>query len=112
MRSRIHYWDGRAYPAIESQAVATKLFDEVVNLGPHTAIRLLQRALNYLGASPSLKVDGLLGPKTVESVNRSDAELLLLTLKAYHAEHYIALVETQRERFGAFARGWMRRAMA
>lgn len=109
---RVHYWEGRAYSALDSQEVATKLFDLVVNLGPYTAVRLLQRALNYLGTTPPLKIDGILGPKTVEAVNRCDGDLLSLTLRAYQAHHYIALVESRHESFGPFACGWIRRAMA
>lgn len=41
------------------------MFDHAINGGPGPAIRLVQQALNALGAKPHLTADGKLGPLTI-----------------------------------------------
>lgn len=107
------YWDGRGLDDLASQAIANKVFDMAVNLGPTVATRLLQRALNFLVPKPhEIRMDGVLGPLTLALANRQDPELLRLTLSAYHVAHYISLVEGPDPRFETFAKGWLRRSLA
>src|SRR5689334_13497959 len=80
---RRKYWD--AYPQLErlaDQAVATKVFDLMVNMGPGTAARLFQSSINLLakGVRP-IPVDGRLGPMTVRRANELDAQELLTALR-------------------------------
>jgi lysozyme family protein len=98
------YWK---YDGIQNQDVATKVFDMAVNMGPPTAHRLLQMALNALGQD--VTVDGVLGPQTQSATNRVDPERLLQELRAQAAVRYADIVlGNQSER--TFLLGWMRRA--
>ena len=92
---------------INDEAVATKLLDMAVNMGPATAHRLLQEALVFLGYD--IAVDGIIGPQTIGAANRADPARLLRVLRWKAAERYFRLVE-QRPQSRAFLIGWLRRA--
>lgn len=101
----------RFYEGLDDQRAATKIFDLAVNMqttgsrGPAT--RLVQEALNTLGAS--LAVDGCWGPKTLASVNAANPDQLLQQLCLEAAEHYQALV-AKRPASQKFLNGWLKRA--
>src|SRR5690606_38194878 len=101
------WWDRYGYGRIEDTAVATKVFDMSVNMGPATAHKILQKALNFLGHT--LVVDGILGTKTLGAVNCTDPARLLQTLKWHCAEHYYRLAESSSSN-RTFLFGWLRRA--
>lgn len=79
--------------------VAFVLFDTAVNVGVNRASHLLQEAV---GA----KVDGIVGPNTIEAVRRTDRASLNLSGK--RAEYYASL---DSEKFGMYYYGWMRRTL-
>ncbi len=90
--------------------IAAELFDTGVNMGPATATKFLQRAINALQGS-GLAVDGKMGPATRNAVavylaSRSNAQdILLKALNCLQGVRYIELVEgnaTQRK----FVNGW------
>jgi lysozyme family protein len=98
------YWQ---YDGILNQDVATKVFDLAVNMGPPTAHRLLQMALN--GVGQHVTVDGVLGTQTLTATNGADPESLLPELRAQSAVRYVDIVlGNPSER--TFLLGWMRRA--
>ena len=104
-----HYW----HPQLErmdDQAVATKLFDMMVNMGPRRAVRLFQSSVNRLarGVRP-IPVDGKLGPMTVGRANELDGAKLLDAMRENAAEYYRAIVKAKPEQ-RKFLRGWLRRA--
>jgi len=103
---RADYWK---FDVINSQRVATKLFDMAVNMGPKTAIRLAQRGLNDLHAG--LKEDGVMGPKTSECINVTDSEHMLTILCDESKRHYLDIV-VSRPKSMKYLGGWLRRAMA
>lgn len=108
--AEIYYRDFYAkygYARINDEAVATKVFDMAVNMGPATAHRLLQEALVFLGEQ--VAVDGIIGPQTIGAANRADPGRLLQVLRWQAAERYFRLVE-QRPHLRAFLLGWLRRA--
>jgi lysozyme family protein len=101
---RRDYW---RYDGIQNQDVATKVFDMAVNMGPPTAHRLLQMALNALGHG--VTVDGVFGPQTLSATNGVDPGGLLQELRAQAAVRYADIVlGNPSER--TFLLGWMRRA--
>ena len=88
------------YDDVQSQAMATKIFDMSVNMG-HTAIRILQTCLG-------VPVDGLWGPGTCAAVNAAGDGLLNAYRQAL-AQHYQNLV-LANPALAQFLHGWLRRA--
>lgn len=63
------YVKGPGFDKIKDWQLQHQLVDFGVNSGPSVAVRCLQEALN-------VPVDGVLGPKTLEEVEKSDAKVL------------------------------------
>lgn len=101
------FYSKYGYGRLNDEAVATKVFDMAVNMGPATAHRLLQEALVFLGFP--VDVDGILGPQTLMAVNRADPKRLLQVLRWRAAERYFHIAE-HRPQMRAFLLGWLRRA--
>lgn len=98
------YW---FFDNVESQRVASKVFDMGVNMGPNTAIRLLQEAILECGGL--VTVDGKWGHQTLDAVNASDEMKLLDALCVKSASHYEAIVYKNNSQ-EKFLKGWLRRA--
>lgn len=62
------YWDKIKGDRIECQHLANALYDFAVNSGVNRAVKSLQEILK-------VKVDGNLGEKTLEAINKSDKNL-------------------------------------
>ncbi len=121
---RRDYWQPNGYGRIDDQALATKVFDFAVNMGPSRSHRLLQQAVNLLGpvcrvcgagrgrsacACPHadrLRVDGVLGPLSFAAVNEADARRLVRALENEAARRYHAIASGPR---GKFLKGWLNR---
>lgn len=102
-----HFW---RYDGIMDQPVAEKIFDLGVNMGPGTAHGIVQKAVNHVSGS-FLKVDGVLGPKSIAAINAADPDALLGELRARAVERYAFIVlndPTQK----TFLLGWARRAVS
>lgn len=102
------WWQKYRYGEIKDLAVATKVFDLSVNMGPSAAHRILQRAVNFVSAA-ELKVDGILGPLTLAAVNAADPEKVLQMMRYKAAEYYHALAKRSAES-RVFLLGWLNRA--
>ena len=106
------YWEKYNYNAIDSLPIATKIFDMAINMGPSEAHKLAQKSLTYCGYRGT-KIDGILGIKTLESINR----ICLIGLENdFHDEladqscwYYEYLVEEKPE-LKKFLDGWLKRA--
>lgn len=95
------YWDavqGDALDAI-SPAISAVVFDFAVNSGPRRSIATLQRAA---GA----RVDGVVGPKTLEAVRSSDIPQILEEMICDRTDYLVNLDQPR------FTRGWIRRCVA
>lgn len=116
---RIRYWEDPRIVDIAdlSAKIAEKLFDCGVNMGPRTAIRFLQRALNALNREeqdyPDIGRDGLIGPATLAATHRfltrrgmRGEQVLFTAIQALQAAHYIELTE-KRTANEAFLYGWI-----
>ena len=101
------WWRRYGYENLQYEAVATKVFDLAVNMGPSTAHRLLQESLVFLGHD--ISIDGIIGPQTLMAVNRADPKRLLQVLRWKAAERYFHIA-AQRAQSQAFLFGWLRRA--
>lgn len=111
------YWDNKQLnlELIDKAYIklACELFDIAVNMGPGTAAKFIQRALNLLNGNgrkyPNITVDGIIGPHTLAMINTHSNEFILLKLVVLiKAKYYIDIVEaneTQEE----FMIGWINR---
>lgn len=105
-----HYWLPNRYGEIESPAVSTKVFDLAVNVGAVNANRILQRAVNWLRPDDArLKVDGVVGPKTLAATNGCDPARLLQLIRWHAAEYYHQLAKARKD-LRQFLLGWLNRA--
>lgn len=105
---RYYWWDKYNYDSIKSLQVATKVFDLSVNMGPKTAHRLLQIAINRLNDKP-ITVDGIIGPETLNAANNTPSDQLMNQLRACATHHYIDILA--RNPHMEWARnGWLNRA--
>lgn len=113
------YWTRPGYDRVAARApsIAAELFDTAVNMGPDTASRFLQRALNALNRNardyPDIAADGRVGPRTLaalggflEARGAAGERVLLKALDALQGERYVALAE-QRPANEAFLYGWL-----
>lgn len=101
------YWKPAGCDLIESQTVADELFDTAVNMGVSRAVRFLQESLVVLGEK--IKVDGQIGPKTINAANKADAEMLVRLLNLFQGARYVEIVRADPTQ-NVFLRGWLRRA--
>lgn len=95
--------------SVTDWGVVSEMFEQLVNMRPSTAVKVWQRALNYLGAE--IEVDGQFGPVTLRSINEYSRRMRVSLIKALNGVqfvHFLKLVEGG-ERFDTFARGWLRR---
>lgn len=83
------------------------VFDIAVNSGPGQAARLLQRALNILGAG--IAEDGRIGPKTLAACRGMNSRAVNNALVGVRLEFYERLVAA-RPNQAAFINGWRARA--
>lgn len=112
---RFHYWQ-RGKIRFLPPRLAVKMFDMSVNLGKSQATKLLQRVLNFMNESTELKVDGILGEKTVLSAWEVEAssvgigEVIMDKMRQSQSNFYTELA-AQKKQFEVFLKGWLRRAM-
>lgn len=110
-----NFWDVLKLDDINSQVIATELFDTSVNQGSGVAAIYLQRALNITNKNgslyPDIAQDGKVGPTTVRVANaHPDKRVLLLTLNLMQGAKYISICEADKSQEG-FYYGWMKRVM-
>jgi lysozyme family protein len=104
------YWDKIQGDQIGLQELANIVFDFYVNAGAN-ATKLLQNVLNDLGATPPLPVDGLIGPATLQAIQRADQKELYRRYKQGRIDYYQDLV-ANRASLAKFLRGWLNRVNA
>lgn len=104
------YWSKYPFAEIASQPIANKLFDMAVNMGPSTAIRLLQQSLQHFVSGP-IVADGIMGPLTLAVLKEVDEAKLLGELRARAALYHCDLVINQGVKLTTFMLGWLRRDM-
>lgn len=88
--------------------IAGKMLDLCVNLGPEAAVLCLQRAMR--ANRGELEEDGILGPKTLATVNSyANPVAVLSALRSEAAARYRVEV-ARRPQSAVFIEGWLRRA--
>ena len=113
------YWNNPGFAQVGTYypAVAAELFDTGVNMGPQTASKFLQRALNVLNRGsvdyPDINVDGDIGKMTLYSLEQYKAKrgalgetVLVKLLTVFQGMRYVEIAETNRSQ-EAFMFGWI-----
>lgn len=95
-----HYWDRCCGDDICDQSLANIIVDWVWMSGVW-GIKHLQGVLG-------LSRDGIVGAKTLESINNSDPKALFSAIKLRREEHLRSIVESDPSQ-EVFLRGWLRR---
>lgn len=104
------YWQRGGYALLDDDALAGKVFDLGVNMGPSRAHKLLQEAVNRTSPA-ALAEDGKLGMLTVEACNdHPHSGHLLAELKLGAIEFYTELAV--KKGMQKYLTGWIRRALA
>ena len=99
----VDYWvPSRASKLPEK--IQETFFDMVVNMGQRRAVKILQETCNSKGRK--LKVDGLIGRKTIAASKVIDAS----RLRVFRILFYADLIR-RKPKLKAFIVGWVRRAM-
>ncbi|WP_010664818.1 glycoside hydrolase family 108 protein [Marinilabilia salmonicolor] len=97
------FWDKIKGDLIQNQLVAESIFDFCVNSGVKTGISMAQRVLE-------VTPDGIIGPITLNAVNRFNPELFLASFTIAKIARYVHLVKI-RPANRKFFFGWIRRAI-
>lgn len=96
---RRKYWDAVMADRLPV-SVRYTVFDAAVNSGPAQAIRWLQRALD-------VGEDGVMGPLTLDAVNKASGLKLGVLFNAERLDFMTSLPT-----WGSFGRGWARRIVS
>lgn len=115
---RSRYWTSPRFDQVYAldAALAAKLFDIGVNMGPATGIKFMQRALNVLNQQgksfPDISVDGGIGPMTVAALKAfydlrgiDGHRVLLGMVQSMQSVRYIELAEANPS-LETFEYGW------
>ena len=97
---RRDFWQANQCDALP-YPVALIVFDWGVNSGARRAARALQERLG-------VRLDGIIGPKTLYAAHAADSKALCTELLAYRARMYVELAEHDPRQM-EFLAGWMRR---
>ena len=106
---RALYW---RYDMVNSQFIATKMFDLGVNVGLTQAQLFVQRAINFIGG-PQIAEDGMWGAATLERLNvigsmKVTALAWFKALVYFGAVFYVGLVAKNHTQ-SDFIDGWLTR---
>lgn len=105
---KTQFWDRFAYGDLLEQAVAEKVFDLAVNMGPSAAHKCVQRALRAHGFE--LVDDGILGSISRSMINAAFGQELVRALRSEAAGYYRSLVAAAPAKRLPFLKGWLNRA--
>lgn len=101
----VYFWIPGSLALLNSDEIAKRVFDAAINMGSHTAVKLLQSCLG-----PSIEPDGIWGPLTVTAVNEADLNALVEAFKTARADHYRKIVQNNPES-EKYLKGWLARCV-
>lgn len=102
------YWDKLRLNVIDSQAMATLIFDQAVNQGLSPSTKRCQYVLNYCTRGEKLVQDGIMGPKTLNALNRAPLRTFMIEFIKNSQLYYMKIIRNRPE-MSAFAVGWTKR---
>lgn len=96
-----YFWMRFRGDEIEDEFIGEMLLNFVVNMGKKPVIKKVQRILK-------VTQDGIIGPKTIDSLNKCDSEKFVYHFLLEIAEFYVHLGKTQPH----YLQGWLNRTMS
>lgn len=107
------FWNTAHLDDVHDQDIANEIFDTAVNMGPKTARRMLQKALNLLNRNQKdyrdLTVDGVIGPETLGALNGNRRpKNVLKALNGLQFMRYVKIVKRNPDQ-EKFFNGWLNR---
>ena len=105
------YWDAIRASELRSQSVANQVADFAVNAGVNRAAITLQQAVNSANHNTALKVDGIIGAKTLAAANALNASTLYWAFRELRTNFYKSLASKSAKQT-TFLKGWLRRVEA
>ncbi len=110
------YWDSFRGDGIPNQEIAAELLDAAIEMGTSRSVLILQKSLNLLrggqGHGHLLIEDGLLGPKTMEALERylgtGQPSLLIKIMRIRQSAYYLARMK-RNPQLDVFAGNWVKR---
>lgn len=106
---RALYWDPLKLDLCENEMLCVLLFDQAVNRGVGACARDIQHTLNALGYR--LAVDGDIGPKTMQALNRTDPTAFAVEFISQAQDSYVNIVVKRPDQL-VFLRGWINRTQS
>lgn len=105
------YWNTFNGDTVKNQPIANEIFDNGINMGTGIAEIFLQKALNVTNKNQTiygnLKVDGVVGPKTITILNsHPNPDLVLKVMNVLQGARYVNLCEAN-EKLEDFITGWI-----
>ena len=94
----------KPFEKVESDKIKAVLFETAVNIGIKQTVKLAQKVLG-------VKVDGILGPKTLKAINSVDEKEFLKDFTIARIAFYTALTNKNPRRYAIFLRGWINRTL-
>lgn len=101
---RKDYWLRYRINQVADLKIASKMLSLLVTMPPQNWGLICQSALRATGTTVVL--DGVVGSKTIQAINTTDPDLLLVALRSEAAGYYRSLQNH------AFTKGWLSRAYA
>ena len=99
---KLKYYDTIQADRIDDVKFRWKLFDMAFNLGPETAVKIVQKVLN-------ITVDGHVGDDTIGAINSADYDKVIIEIVKEQMKHYCRIVVGNPTQL-CFLKGWCMRA--
>jgi lysozyme family protein len=100
------YWEPLRLNEVRNQYIANYIFDWAVNGGVRTAARYVQIALNL--EKIWVDIDGVIGPRTIEAVNKANPDVMMKILKGLRFHFYYEIIRKDSTQ-EVFFLGWLKR---
>lgn len=108
---KVGYWDAVRASELRSQSVANQVADFAVNAGVNRAAVTLQQAVNETNKNTDLKVDGIIGARTLAAANALNPSTLYWAYRELRTNFYKSLAAKSVKQ-ARFLKGWLRRVGA
>lgn len=103
-----HFWKNLG--DISSQRIANYIFSIAVNTGNRRGALLLQTTLNRYTNCQKVRVDGIIGIKTINAINNISNIPLFLSLLTLHVVDFYRSIANKNTDQSIFLLGWLNRA--